>query len=252
MISKEDLIPTITDIIAVVPVPTSPLTLSHLEKFPVMVTIPHRVYQIFNQIGTDETHTLFAEALFNVSMTRCITGDRIYIKKLGLTDNEVNCVSTWFEAEETYLKSCIVNWRKHINTTLFNNYKEPKTTFSEYKATQFTRLWTRAWLDKLRQKDNTVLTINEFIDHLIKTHVNLDKGWLNLWQRYQVPGEKSLDFLEMVAECADEAISGIDEAPYVQEPEPQGEFLPSDGLRAIITGPSGNRYPSAKRRKGFK
>ena len=249
--TKEDLVPTVAQAEAVAE-PSWPFPLNHLDKFPVMMAIPDRVWKVFMKIGTDETYTLITEALFNVSMTRCITGDRIYIKKLGLNDNDVNCVSTWLESEEAYLKQAITNWRKHIQTTLFNNYKEPKSTFSEYKAAQFIRLWTRSWLDKLRQKDNTCLLVNELIDHLIKTHINLDKGWLNLWDRYQVPGEKSLDELEMVKECVEERIAGIDEAPYQTEPEQHGEFLPSNGLRALITGPQGNRYPTAKRRKGFK
>lgn len=244
MLTAEDLIPRPADVGAITE-PSYPFPISHLDKFPVTLVIPDRVWKIFTKIGTDETYTLIAEALYRVSLSFCITGNRIYIKKLGLSDNDVNCVATWLEKEEGQLKDAVQNWRKHILNTLFNNYKQPKTTFSEYKANQFIRLWSRSWLDGLRQKDNSVLSASELVDHLIASQINLDKGWLNLWNRYQIPGEKVYEDLVMMEACVDEKVEA-----YETEPEPRGEFLPSNGLREIITGPQGNRYPSPKRRKG--
>lgn len=234
----------------VVAAPSWALPLNHLDKFPVVFNIPNKVWKIGVKIGTDNFYTLIAKALFNVAMNRCITGNGEYIKKLDLTNDEINCVSTWLDKEESEIKQKVNNWRNHIFNILFNNYKGAKTTFSEYKAKRFIQLWSRFWLDRLANKMGGALTANELVDHLVETHVNLDKLYLDAWGEYQVPGEMFNSDFEMLEACVDHGIIEVEDRE--EQPKPRGEFLASNGLRELITGPKGNRYPSHKRRKGFK
>lgn len=249
-VTAEDLIPHAYPLDNVVAAPSLALPLNHLDKFPIILNIPDKVWKIGVKIGTDDFYTLIAKALFNVAMNKCITGNAEFIKKLDLTNDEINCISTWLDKEESELKQKVTNWRNHILNVLFNNYKDPKTTFSEYKAKHFISLWTRYWLDRLANKAGPTLTANELITHLVETHINLDKLYLDAWVKYEIPGGMCGSDMEMLEACVEHGIIEVEERE--EQPKQRGEFLASNGLRELITGPQGNRYPSAKRRKGSK
>lgn len=56
--------------------------------------------------------------------------------------------------------------------------------------------------------------------------------------------------LHMLETCVEHGIIEIEDRD--EQPKPRGEFLASNSLRELITGPKGNRFPSPKRHKGFK
>ena len=49
-----------------------------------------------------------------------------------------------------------------------------------------------------------------------------------------------------------EAYDGLNEAPFIQERDPNDIPQFPDSRRTVLTGPAGNCYPSPKRRKRFK
>lgn len=226
------------------PVPVDPTyscEVSFLTHFPTSIPVTGSVIKAMETLDDNTVQLYLCRAFHKVWEGKCPTDTSHAALNKLITPG---CAKIWYD-HTYYMRNVIKNvinlWENSLIIRLTNAIGADviaRDWSMRHRISTYTRAWCGQYLRHQAGEYGMLIEWEEFVEEMKRTQCNPNKLWTDAWGMFEEVGL--------------EAYHEAEPPVYEEAEEPKREFMGCNGLREIVTGPRGNRWPLTRNKKGKK